>query len=143
MVKNVQEMKTSLQFTQKDAEDLKPIHVKLEGINKELDKISRDLASHSQKMEFLENQTRRNNIVRMESQNLTMKLGKENKLVFLTGDWNLNLINHHCHKAKSDFLDLSCTLGCFSHPLHVPLELRRTKLHRQITFSRTIHFVLQ
>ena len=62
VVKNVQEMKTSLQFTQKDAEDLKPIHVKLEGINKELDKISRDLASHSQKMEFLENQTRRNNI---------------------------------------------------------------------------------
>ena len=22
------------------------------------------------------------------------------------GDWNLNLINHHCHKATSDFLDL-------------------------------------
>ena len=62
MVKDVQEMKTSLQFTQKDVEDLKPIHVKLEGINKELDKISRDLASHSQKMEYLENQSRRNNI---------------------------------------------------------------------------------
>ena len=43
MVKDLQEMKTSLQFTQKDVKDLKPIHVKLEGINKELDKISRDL----------------------------------------------------------------------------------------------------
>ena len=62
MVKDVQEMKTSLQFTEKDVEDLKPIHVKLEGINKELDKISRDLACHSQKMEYLENQSRRNNI---------------------------------------------------------------------------------
>ena len=26
--------------------------------------------------------------------------------LFLKGDWNLNLINHHCHKATSDFLDL-------------------------------------
>ena len=38
------------------------ICVKLEGINKEVDKISRDLASHSHKMEYLENQSRRNNI---------------------------------------------------------------------------------
>ena len=41
---------------------MKPIHVKLEGVNKKLDKISKDLASHSQKMEYLENQSRRNNI---------------------------------------------------------------------------------
>ena len=34
------------------------------------------------------------------------KISKENKLVFLMGDLNLNLINHDCHKATSDFLDL-------------------------------------
>ena len=34
------------------------------------------------------------------------KIAKEKKLVFLKGDWNLHLINHHCHKATSDFLDL-------------------------------------
>ena len=34
------------------------------------------------------------------------KITKESKLVFLMGDWNLNLINHHCHKVTSDFLDL-------------------------------------
>ena len=34
------------------------------------------------------------------------KISKENKLVFLMGDWHLNLINHHCHKATSDFLYL-------------------------------------
>ena len=62
MVKDVQEMKTSLKYTQKDVEDLKLIYVKLEGVNKELDKISKDLASRSQKMEYLENQGRRNNI---------------------------------------------------------------------------------
>ena len=62
VVKDVQEMKTSLQYTQKDVGELKPIHVKLEDVNKELDKISKDLASHSQKMEYLENQSRRNNI---------------------------------------------------------------------------------
>ena len=62
VVKDVQELKTSLQYTQKDVAELKPIHVKLEDVNKELDKISKDLASHSQKMEYLENQSRRNNI---------------------------------------------------------------------------------
>ena len=34
------------------------------------------------------------------------KITKENKLVFLMSDWNLSLINHHCHKVTSDFLDL-------------------------------------
>ena len=34
------------------------------------------------------------------------KISEENKLVFLIGDWNSNLINHHCPKATSDFLDL-------------------------------------
>ena len=34
------------------------------------------------------------------------KISTKNKLVFLMGDWNLNLINHHCHKVTSDFLDL-------------------------------------
>ena len=63
MVKDVQEMKTSLQYTQKDVEELKPIHVKLEDVNKEPDIISKDLALHSQKMECLENQSRRNNII--------------------------------------------------------------------------------
>ena len=55
-------MKTSLQYTQKDVEELKPIHIKLGAVNKELDIISNDLALHSQKMEYLENQSRRNNI---------------------------------------------------------------------------------
>ena len=62
VVTDVQEMKTSLQYTQKDVEELKPLHVKLEDVNKELDKISKDHASYSQKMEYLENQSRRNNI---------------------------------------------------------------------------------
>ena len=62
MVKDVQEIKISSQYTQKDVEDLKPIQVKLEGLNKEIDKIIKDLASHSQRLEYLEIQSRRNNI---------------------------------------------------------------------------------
>ena len=34
------------------------------------------------------------------------KITKENKLVFLMGDWNLNLINHHYHKVTNDSSDL-------------------------------------
>ena len=62
MVKDVQEMKTSLQHTQKDVYNLKVFHVKLEGVNKDFDNICKGLASHSQKVEYLENQSRRNNI---------------------------------------------------------------------------------
>lgn len=52
-----------MQYTKKEVEDLKPIRVKLKGVNEELDdKISQDLASYSKKMEYLENQRRRNNI---------------------------------------------------------------------------------
>ena len=47
VVKDVQEMKTSLQYTQNDVEELKPIHAKLEDVNKELDKISKDPAGIS------------------------------------------------------------------------------------------------
>ena len=38
VVKDVQEMKASLQYTQKDVDELKTLHVKLEDVNKELDK---------------------------------------------------------------------------------------------------------
>ena len=62
MVKDVQEMKTSLQHTQKDVYDLKLFHVKLESVNIQLDNICKGLASHFQKVEYLENQSRRNNI---------------------------------------------------------------------------------
>lgn len=74
VVKDLQEIKISVQYTQNDVEDLKPIQVKLEGLNKEIDKIIKDLASHSQRLEYLKNQSRRNNIhvnVILESDNET------------------------------------------------------------------------
>ena len=45
----------------------------------------------------------------------------------ITGDmiffyWNLNLINHHCHKATSDFLDLLYSRMLF------PLITRPTRI---------------
>ena len=50
------------------------------------------------------------------------KIAKENKLVFLMGCWNLNLVNHHCHKATSDFLDLLYSRMFF------PLVTRPTRI---------------
>ena len=37
---------------------------------------------------------------------LTAKISKENKLFHLMGDFNLNLMNHHCHQPTSEFLDI-------------------------------------
>lgn len=50
------------------------------------------------------------------------KIAKENKQVFLMANWNLNLINHHSHKATSDFLDL-----LYSRMFY-PLITRRTRI---------------
>ena len=50
------------------------------------------------------------------------KISKENQLVFLMGDWNSNLINHHCHKATSNFLNLLYSRMLF------PLITRPTRI---------------
>ena len=41
-----------------------------------------------------------------ELDQLVSIVSKENKTVFLLGDWNLNLMNHLHHQATSDFLEL-------------------------------------
>ena len=41
-----------------------------------------------------------------ELDHLVSIISKENKTVFLLGDWNMNLMNHLHHQATSDFLEL-------------------------------------
>ena len=38
---------------------------------------------------------------------LLAKIGKENKLSYLLGDFDLNLMNHHSHSLTGEFVDLS------------------------------------
>ena len=56
------------------------------------------------------------------------KFSKKNKLVFLKGDWNLNIIDHYHHKATSDFLDLLYS-GMF-----FPLITRPTRIDCEQSF---------
>ena len=35
---------------------------------------------------------------------LLSKISKENKIFYLMGDFNLNLMNHHCHSVTGEFL---------------------------------------
>ena len=58
VIKDLAELKSSLQFTQKDVEDLKPVTEQITKIRKELGEVQVDF--HCDKME--ENQSRRNNI---------------------------------------------------------------------------------
>ena len=58
VIKDLAELKSSLQFTQKDVEDLKPVTEQITKIGKELGEVQVDF--HCDKME--ENQSRRNNI---------------------------------------------------------------------------------
>ena len=47
---------------------------------------------------------------------LLTKISREkNKLCYLLGDYNLNLIGHYCHQQTSDFLDLM--YSCMFYPL--------------------------
>ena len=62
VIKDLAELKSSLQFTQKDVEDLKPVTEQMTKIGKELGEVQAQVDFHCDKMEYLENQSRRNNI---------------------------------------------------------------------------------
>ena len=62
VVKSVQSIKTSLEFTQKNMEELKPVQAELIKTNKEIERLNSKLSSHSLSLEYMENQSRRHNI---------------------------------------------------------------------------------
>ena len=62
VVKSVQSIKTSLEFTQKNMEELKPVQAELIKTNKEIEPLNSDLSSQSLSLAYMENQSRRNNI---------------------------------------------------------------------------------
>ena len=62
VVESVNSLKASLEFAQKDIEELKPFAPKLEEAKDEIDQLNSDLAQQELKAEYLENQSRRNNI---------------------------------------------------------------------------------
>ena len=62
VVISVQEIKTSLEFTQKTVEQLEPLQSSIAKTNEDVKRLNADLSSHSLSLEYLENQSRRNNI---------------------------------------------------------------------------------
>ena len=63
VVKSVQSIKTSLEFTQKNMEELKPVQAELIKTNKEIERLNSDLSSQSLSLEYVENKSPRNNIM--------------------------------------------------------------------------------
>ena len=62
VVKSVGELKASLEFSQGDIDDLQESVAKITDMEEELDDIQQYLDKHDEKIEYLENQSRRNNI---------------------------------------------------------------------------------
>ena len=62
VVKSVGELKASLEFSQGDIDDLQESVAKITDMEQELDDIQQYLDKHDEKIEYLENQSRRNNI---------------------------------------------------------------------------------
>ena len=60
--KKTGDLKNSLEFSQKDIEDLKPSLLKLQELDSAIEEIQDDLDHQEEKMEYLENQSRRNNV---------------------------------------------------------------------------------
>lgn len=60
--KDTSEFKTSLEFSQKDIDELKPCKSKLDELEADIDDIYDSIDYHMDKLEYLENQSRRNNI---------------------------------------------------------------------------------
>ena len=62
VVELVNSLKASLEFSQKAIEDLKPFASKHEEAKDEINQLNSDLTQQELKAEYLENQSRRNNI---------------------------------------------------------------------------------
>ena len=62
MLSWVSSIKASLEYSQKEIEDLKLLEVKLDEAYETVDKIVSDIEAQQVKTEYLENQSRRNNI---------------------------------------------------------------------------------
>ena len=56
--KSVQSIDTSLQFTQKDVDNLKPFEEKLDTSNKKIDQLKSTLSTQSLSLEDMENESR-------------------------------------------------------------------------------------
>ena len=53
VVRSVQEIKTSLEFTQKNVEDLEPLHSSIAKTNEDVKRLNADLSSHSISLKYL------------------------------------------------------------------------------------------
>ena len=53
---------------------------------------------------------------------LLASISKENKICYVVGDWNLDLINHHCHESSGEFLEIMYSRMFF------PLITRPTRI---------------
>ena len=62
VVKSVAELKASLEYSQHDIDDLMEAAEAIDDMEEELEDIQRGLQKHEEKLEYLENQSRRNNI---------------------------------------------------------------------------------
>ena len=58
----------------------------------------------------------------LELEELVSVISKENKTLFLMGDWNLNFMNLYCHQATGEFLVLMFSRMFF------PLTTRPTRI---------------
>ena len=62
VVKSVAELKASLEYSQQDINDLKEAADAIDDMDKELEDIQRRLHKREEKLEYLENQSQRNNL---------------------------------------------------------------------------------
>ena len=62
LVKTVAEVKSSLEYTQRDVDDIGQMAAKLKDAEEEIGTLQTDLRTQNSKLEYLENQSRRNNI---------------------------------------------------------------------------------
>ena len=62
VIKDLTDLKSSLQFLQKEVDDLKPLTEQMAKIEKEIGQVQAQVDYHCNKMEYFENQSCRNNI---------------------------------------------------------------------------------
>ena len=74
--------------------------------------------------------------------NQTMeKISKENKLIFLIGDFNINLLNYEPHGETNDFINTMISHYLLPHILHPTRVTDHSATVIDNIFSNNMHFL--
>ena len=114
LVKTVAEVKSSLEYTQRDVDDLGQMAAKLKDAEEEIGTLQTELRTQDSKLEYLENQSRRNNI---RVSGIPESPNRPNGNIFVVGQSNHRI---QIFSGEGDYVGMFDVKGSLDSQLSFP-----------------------